>query len=301
MTSSPSLPPLVVYHKNCLDGTCAAYIAHMFFEECNITAEYMPLDYSEREQVFTIPLAGRDVYILDFSFTPEQTLRIAQEASSLIWLDHHQTAIESWNCPTPENAHITLDIERSGCGLAWDYFFPEDDCSHIVEAIEDRDLWRFKYPDTKAICAYMQSLPTVTHSQSGWEDWTDWESAFDGYDESPRLTVSYGNLLLREQRVSLAKALGATAMSCSISGNKGRCANLPPQFASDAGNQLATESGTYGGTWFINNLGQVKWSLRSVGNYDVAVIAQRYGGGGHKNAAGFTITLKQHLEILNER
>jgi oligoribonuclease NrnB/cAMP/cGMP phosphodiesterase (DHH superfamily) len=32
---------------------------------------------------------------------------------------------------------------------------------------------------------------------------------------------------------------------------------------------------------------QRNFSLRSIGDFDVAAIASKYGGGGHKNAAGF--------------
>jgi nanoRNase/pAp phosphatase (c-di-AMP/oligoRNAs hydrolase) len=34
--------------------------------------------------------------------------------------------------------------------------------------------------------------------------------------------------------------------------------------------------------------GHRSWSLRSVGDFDVAALAKRWGGGGHKNASGFT-------------
>jgi nanoRNase/pAp phosphatase (c-di-AMP/oligoRNAs hydrolase) len=30
------------------------------------------------------------------------------------------------------------------------------------------------------------------------------------------------------------------------------------------------------------------YSLRSIGDFDVSELAKRYGGGGHKNSAGFT-------------
>jgi len=39
--------------------------------------------------------------------------------------------------------------------------------------------------------------------------------------------------------------------------------------------------------------------LRSKGDFDVAAIAQRYGGGGHRNAAGFRLPAGQFFtEIL---
>lgn len=43
---------------------------------------------------------------------------------------------------------------------------------------------------------------------------------------------------------------------------------------------------------------EYKVSLRSTRNVDVSVIAQYFGGGGHKKAAGFTMT-GQPLDVLN--
>jgi bifunctional oligoribonuclease and PAP phosphatase NrnA len=36
--------------------------------------------------------------------------------------------------------------------------------------------------------------------------------------------------------------------------------------------------------------GQVRVSLRSKGGLDVRVVAAQFGGGGHRNASGFTVT-----------
>lgn len=55
---------------------------------------------------------------------------------------------------------------------------------------------------------------------------------------------------------------------------------------------------------FVND--ETKVSLRSVGDMDVSEIASKYGGGGHKNAAGFTLkgkhgeTLKSVFTVNND-
>ncbi len=64
-------------------------------------------------------------------------------------------------------------------------------------------------------------------------------------------------------------------------------------FHSDVGNILAEKSGTYGAFWQQLPNHEVKWSLRSKGDYDVSVIASKFGGGGHKNAASFTLKAPQ--------
>lgn len=45
----------------------------------------------------------------------------------------------------------------------------------------------------------------------------------------------------------------------------------------------------FAATYFVNDKGERIYSLRSTGDFDVAEIAKKYGGGGHKNAAGFKV------------
>jgi hypothetical protein len=79
---------------------------------------------------------------------------------------------------------------------------------------------------------------------------------------------------------------------------KGLAANCPPHLASDVGHQLANASGTYGLLWYINKEGKCICSLRSNGDYDVSAIAKAFGGGGHKNAAGFEVDILTLLEWI---
>jgi nanoRNase/pAp phosphatase (c-di-AMP/oligoRNAs hydrolase) len=67
---------------------------------------------------------------------------------------------------------------------------------------------------------------------------------------------------------------------------------------SEIGHELANQSGTFGLIYYIDSDNSVKCSLRSNGDYDISVMAKHFGGGGHKNAAGFTTdfeTLKKFL------
>ena len=69
---------------------------------------------------------------------------------------------------------------------------------------------------------------------------------------------------------------------------KGLAANAPSFLASNLGNELANKSGTFGLVWSMADDGQIHCSLRSNGEYDVSAIARVFGGGGHRNAAGFS-------------
>jgi nanoRNase/pAp phosphatase (c-di-AMP/oligoRNAs hydrolase) len=79
-------------------------------------------------------------------------------------------------------------------------------------------------------------------------------------------------------------------------------------FSSDAGNLMATEyeqGKMFAATYIDGPKGRI-FSLRSTKDgMDVSKIAERFGGGGHKNAAGFTIQVEHHpiisTDFTNER
>ena len=85
-------------------------------------------------------------------------------------------------------------------------------------------------------------------------------------------------------------ALNTAPMSGA--GLLGLSANCPPHLTSDVGHELAIQSGTFGLCWTLSKEGLVaKCSLRSNGGYDVSTIAKVFGGGGHRNAAGFEVPI----------
>lgn len=53
------MKPLVLYHANCWDGFCAAWIARKALGECN----FVPVQYGQDPP----EVGNREVYILDFS------------------------------------------------------------------------------------------------------------------------------------------------------------------------------------------------------------------------------------------
>jgi nanoRNase/pAp phosphatase (c-di-AMP/oligoRNAs hydrolase) len=68
---------------------------------------------------------------------------------------------------------------------------------------------------------------------------------------------------------------------------------------SDAGHLMAEKDRTpFAACWWMTPEGVV-FSLRSTDvGLDVSEIAKSYGGGGHRNAAGFRLTIEQFKELL---
>lgn len=104
---------------------------------------------------------------------------------------------------------------------------------------------------------------------------------------------------MSNMRLIPVEPLGVVVREFVIGGYAVPVANLPYTMASDAGHKLA-ESAPFGACYWDTPEGRV-FSLRSQGEFDVSEIAKQYGGGGHKNAAGFRVPFDHVLASTNGR
>jgi oligoribonuclease NrnB/cAMP/cGMP phosphodiesterase (DHH superfamily) len=314
------MKPLVIYHANCADGFGAAFAAWLKFGD---EAEYLPFQYGTEAQLNILALRSslenREVYILDFSFERPTMNTLFSCAQKVVWLDHHKTAFEMWcgeyTCgmrfsgdtvvtSNPAVCHyICLDNNRSGALIAWEYFHPEKEVPMLIKHIDDYDRWQFKLEGTKEFNKALWSYAPWSFEQ--WESILGW-----GQVEVERLKEE-GAAILRAHEQNVQTTVKGAARACCIEkplNNKdyvefraeGLAANCPPHLSSDVGHQLANQSETYGLLWYINKEGKCLCSLRSNGDYDVSAIAKVFGGGGHKNAAGFETDIQTLLEWIND-
>jgi oligoribonuclease NrnB/cAMP/cGMP phosphodiesterase (DHH superfamily) len=300
------MKPLVIYHADCTDGFGAAFAAWLKFGS---DADYYAARYGDKD----LPdWQGREVYILDFSFPRALMDDAFQLAKHVVWLDHHKTAFEMWIgglFDGTEGRHeqhdqvrdIVLDFDKSGALLAWEYFHPGAAIPKLIQHIDDRDRWQFKLDGSKELHAALQSYKPWSFEQ--WKEdfvWLDptgepemlLPACFTRY----KTLLEKGAAILRaqEQHVAeLVKQARRVYVPCVLSSAdfldstaNGLAVNTPIHM-SEVGHELANQSGTYGLVWYVGADTRVKCSLRSNGEYDVSGIARQFGGGGHRNAAGF--------------
>lgn len=280
---------LVVYHAQCVDGFTAAMIC---WHASNFRAQLIPAEYSK--PIIWPTVSGR-TWILFVDFCPDiGTLnQLADMYDRVTVIDHHvsQTSIVEAFIKRAR-AEVLFTTERSGAYLAW--LFAHDTVPlDIIQAVDDYDRWQFKLQNTKQIHAALDSRP---YDPILWEMFVNPESR--AVEDTIRaLLVNEGNALLRQhekhcddivmsQRPRFMKLVvddGHDELTADVVG----LYNAPKWFASELGNRLA-KTGQIGGTYIVGREDTVV-SLRSDGTRDVAEIAKRYGGGGHKAAAGFTV------------
>lgn len=309
------MKPLVIYHANCADGFGAAFAAWLKLGE---EAEYLATQYGEKVPLdpSKILYEDRDVYVLDFSFPKDTMDRLFAAAKQVVWLDHHKTAFEMWCGGIPTSGYwrndgeselsnslshehyIELGNDRSGAMLAWEYFHPDKEVPLLIKHIDDYDRWQLKIEGTKEFQKALWSYAPWSFEQ--WKTQFAWlcacDSTYAGY-------LNEGAAILRAHEANVQAVVKGTSKLCWIKAGGyplygGLAANCPPHLASDVGHALATQSGTYGLLWYINKENKCLCSLRSNGDYDVSAIAKAFGGGGHKNAAGFEVPISTLLDWI---
>lgn len=261
--------PLVLYHANCADGFCAAWVAH----KATPNAEFIPVQYGQEPP----NVSDRHVFILDFSYKRQTLLDMDAKTWSLTVIDHHKTAEKELHGLDQTNGlFVKFDTTKSGGRLAWEYFFPGKEAPWLVQYTEDRDLWKWELPDSREISACLASWP-----------WTfqEWDN-LDCDTTSLAYFAEQGGAILRYQSQQVENQC-KNAVEIELDGHKILCVNATMLISEIAG-KLA-EGRPFGATYFIRSDGKKIWSLRSGENgVDVSEIAKAHGGGGHYHAAGFT-------------
>lgn len=275
---------IVIYHHDDLDGQCSAAQVREAMEKITsnpiqcIAVQYSGTTWKKEE----IEEAD-EVYVLDFTFPDMETVaKIAGQ--KLIWIDHHKTAMEEYRELWNSNILGKRDITKAASQLTWEYLKSDQPLPTAVEYISKRDIWQFGNKKEE-ISAFTGACHILLHSPED-ADWKDLLAPYNNGKEKVELYLRVGHALANVQKVRVEKAF-ERGTDITFHGLRARLINTTSD-ASDIG-EYVYQKPEYdiAVIWqMINDMVQV--SLRS-NSTDCAEIAQKYGGGGHKGAAGFTI------------
>lgn len=283
------MKPICIYHGKCADGFTAAWAVWKALGDC----DFHPGVYGEEPPDVT----DRAVILVDFSYKRPALEKIAAAAWSTVVLDHHKTAAEDlaglpvpspkWDDPYREDGwpakhglYALFDMERSGAQVAWDYFHMGTARPLLVDYVGDRDLWRFNLPLSREVNAFV-----FAHEYT-FANWDHLDRQLRNHMDVQRV-ADMGGAIEKKHHKDIAELVEVTRRTMRIGGVDMPVANIPYTLTSDAGNLMAKRDQGVAACYWDTPAGRV-FSLRSTETGpDVSIIAKSYGGGGHKNAAGF--------------
>lgn len=274
------------YHAGCPDGFGAVWSV---WRSWGTDGRYIgrshndPLPYDELEDAL--------VAFVDIAVDNESLRRLADVAAHVIILDHHVSAQLRYDSDLPtvnqmeEAGHeILFDLSHSGAVLSWNYFHPGEAPPPLLEYVEDQDLWNWKLEGSEQVNAAIASYP---------REFEVWDAlAQRSTDE----LVREGEPIVRANRMEVQRAIKSPE-TIFIGSERIEAVNASVN-RSAIGHELATR-GTFGTAWgcvYRISGGNVHATLYSIGDVDVSKVAGSLGGGGHRNAAGFTVGLAEWVD-----
>ena len=299
---------VIVSHDQDMDGWfSAAAIVHSLCWPNVLDGDHVKLigaDYPKMGQVVKKVLDALSenpeyLYVTDFSFEPEDWLRIIEKAKSkktkIFWFDHHESAIKKSlkhvaikNLPGLRSDKISAAlITGNELGLG-------SGERKVLRLVSDFDTWNFdphKYWTEKAVifnswfnfCTsdfekmVKKALKTLQDGLSN----TDWEEL--------------GTRVILDQRARF-QAAARDAVFVRYDDFTVGVVNTSEKAAGFIGIELEDRC-DFIVTWKVVKNGEVVVSFRSPEKGpDVAEIASRFGGGGHIHASGATMKFQKFQE-----
>ena len=265
------MKPLVIYHKNCVDGGAAAAVVQRKLGQG--ACDFLPMQHGEAPPV----VEGREVWIVDFGLPLAQMRAIRAQANAVHWYDHHISQAET----RQQLGWGVLDPEECGASLVWRELFPGQAPPPIIPYIKDKDLWQWRLPRSRAVALALDA-------RFRWK----WAGILDA---DPLVLAEAGEPLLAEQRARVEAAAKAGIPWDDAFGVPGLRALVVHgrRDQNELGEHICLPAAEGGLGYDVaviayrkKESGQWVHSLRAA-RVDCAALAARHGGGGHPGSACF--------------
>lgn len=272
------------FYHNDLDGRCAGSIVAQYRNNFN-KEDFFEVDYT-----MTLPLDkindGEEVWFVDYSFKEETKvilLSLQDRGCNVIWIDHHTSSINLQN-ENPEFKAIKGIRQEgiSGAGLTYMYCYNKEfnDIPYYVKLVSDYDCWQYKYE------------PDTTYFKIGAEsknfDALDmiWISLFQHRlgDYNLDNLISIGKIIKTYIDADNTYYREHFSYESEIAGHKCLVVNKKSNswIFGEKYNEYPLVM-----VWVFNGSEYIYSIFSSNKDIDCSKIAESYGGGGHKGAAGF--------------
>jgi len=297
----------IIYHQvkpgvDCPDGIASAWVCR----KAHPNAEVIGCWYQCKEEELPIIKEGDRLIIVDFSFPKAILEKWVKLGATILLIDHHKTAQEHLGdistFAAKVRGEIIFDMDECGATLAWKYFFQYKRMPLFLWYVRDRDLWIKEMQFSDEIHTTIGQLGRTFELFDVLED-LDLED-FETLGSIGRALLAPKRKAIKEivKRAEYRNIYGKNYYPDHSNAEEGKTYWRIPMviltkdgsedyLTSDICEELYTNQ--FPTAQFVGCLtSDGTMSLRSDknkpdGGFDVSAIAIQFGGGGHRNAAGF--------------
>lgn len=275
------------FYHNDIDGKCAGAMVARKTGNYN-KDNYIMYDYSKPIPTELIE-DGETVYFVDLSFSVNSVDKlkeiIEEKHCDLIWCDHHDSSMEILKTyPQYENIKGIRKTGISGAALTYMYLF---DCDYektpaFIKLVSDFDCWKFEMEHTLEFKYALESTNydalDIVWNQLMKDDATILKSMLCEMFRKGKAIEKYVEKEYEQYRQKYAYESRIDGIKCLVVNRS--CNSL---IFGDLINDYPIVA-----IWAFDGE-KYKYSIYSNKNdVNCSKIAERYGGGGHKGASGFT-------------
>jgi len=270
------------YHRGDLDGVSSGAILKKAFGERIVL---YGIEYGDKIDFDKLIQKGDTVYMIDFCVEPFTKMLELNKKAKLIWIDHHITSINEMKHSGVEFLGILGDEKnsKSAAQLAWENFFPNKSLPKGIELISLFDTWQHEFKSE--ILDFYRGLETDTGLSINSKSW---EYIFENRIEFIKSTTNMGSVINKyitanNKQYALEHGLETIFegyKAITINKGFGGAMMFDSIWDEDKYDLMIAYSRRGNGTWRISLYTTKK-------NVDCSAIASKWGGGGHKAAAGF--------------
>ena len=281
----------IIYHKSDLDGVFSAAIAAIALKRMGAKEEEITFNgWTYGNEVPELK-EGSEIYILDLTLPDmESVVREAiGKGSSITWIDHHKTAIETYKDSIVSMIKGIRRIGTAAVGLTYEFFFGvKTIVPKFVDYLSRYDVWRSEDRDWEDVIGFQYYVRAKVGLDVG-RAMELFNS--EGYSNETKPHVETGKLILGYIGGKNKNEILSYAFKGKVDGMNAVFMNTT-EFNSTTFNSAITEDVEVVVPFCILPDGKVRLSLYYVGSRedgDISGIAKSFGGGGHAKAAGFQL------------
>ena len=268
---------LCIYHIADHDGKGSGVIVKRVFPE----AELLGLNH-DMEIPYDIIAQHDKIVVCDFALPVDFMFELSEKID-FTWIDHHASVIDQYNAEILKGKKEIKGVRRVGQAaieLCWQYFYPDNPVPLGVELLAKNDLFDLRDPRVRPFEFAMQSFGVNSPDDKIWTDLFENRLNIEAMIEEGERILSWINV--RNYRL-----VRSMAFEAEIDGLKCICANMPQGYSSFYDSLENREYYDVMINFYMNR--KRKWNLSfysSKKEVDVSRLAAKFGGGGHRGAAG---------------
>jgi oligoribonuclease NrnB/cAMP/cGMP phosphodiesterase (DHH superfamily) len=272
---------LCFYHVADLDGKCSAAIVKMVKPDF----ELIPFDYN-REFPWKKITSNTEVIMVDVSLPKDDMYKLNKICLQLIYIDHHISKLNELDLKQFEGLQID---GTSACELTWKYFLNEEKAPRGVILLSKYDTWDLN----EDVLNYQYGIRALDLDPNDIDGWNNnvFNDLFIPLRKKEGMSIrQYIDSVDKNVMVHNSFKINFDGYNCLAVNKLGSNSIMFQHHPDHLNYDIFMAFGFSGKTWKVS-----LYTLKD--DIDVSQICMKFGGGGHRKAAGFTI---RQLPFLGE-